>query len=590
MKRDLKINYDIIDDKVQKIKNYLTALEDMKNSYTNILNILENSESETIDELKKLVEKLKVDIKSCYGELKDLRSILTGYSRDMQAIIKPVNKKKMMRVSRNDIYWNLRSVKNAALYINGNNLLDKITRNYGLVGTNYSAIGNTEVEKAKKNYTTIQKIIKEEIPVYSRKINGKINELDRTYKKVITYENKDDEYKVKADKLYDKYTDSMELLIDTLESIDKFLGDVIDAIIDTLKDLVLGIVGLVFGLLKLEVSVYVAIFTAPFGVTPKWATETIDSTGEMVYSILNDPFILVEGLAQGASDTIEEKGIVYGVSYVGTNVAIDILLTKGAGKYSKLNKVSKGLENADDIADLSKVDDIDILKSSQKKIDDYVNEDLEKILSTEKKNLRLDDSVELQSHDEYITELRKKGEKNPENITGYNDGKKSYIDMGGPNPEETLIHEHVHQLSANDTNNMLKRGIATLDDSSNYKWKNKEVNEALTEYYTKNIMRKEYPVEPATAYVNNMKRIERMEEVFGKDIYKESYFQNKPELIIDKYENVIGKGKWEKISKAFDDSLDFENLTKRKRNKADKLANKLVDKFINKSTKKGWFW
>ncbi|MEN8906834.1 MAG: hypothetical protein ABF289_12825 [Clostridiales bacterium] len=189
--------------------------------------------------------------------------------------------------------------------------------------------------------------------------------------------------------------------------------------------------------------------------------------------------------------------------------------------------------------------------------------------------------------DEYFKDLQSESSDTYiKDTIGYNDGKTSHISNDAPNTEELMIHEHVHKLSSNDDDIILRRGISIRNKLVQEDFSDLQVNEALTAYFTKQIIGKKSPAKPTNIYLDNMERMERMEEIFGKELYKKGYFQNKPELIIDKYENVMGKGKWEKFSKVFDDSLDFENLTQNQRNKADRLANKLVDKFINKSTKR----
>ncbi|WP_298845031.1 hypothetical protein [Clostridium sp.] len=61
-------------------------------------------------------------------------------------------------------------------------------------------------------------------------------------------------------------------------------------------------------------------------------------------SVLKDPVILAEGMAQSASDTVEEKGIAYSTSYVLGGV----LLTKGLSKASSVSK-------AGEVVDVEKV-------------------------------------------------------------------------------------------------------------------------------------------------------------------------------------------------------------------------------------------
>ncbi|WP_298841476.1 hypothetical protein, partial [Clostridium sp.] len=58
-------------------------------------------------------------------------------------------------------------------------------------------------------------------------------------------------------------------------------------------------------------------------------------------SVLKDPVILAEGMAQSASDTVEEKGIAYSTSYVLGGV----LLTKGLSKARSVSKTGETANN-----------------------------------------------------------------------------------------------------------------------------------------------------------------------------------------------------------------------------------------------------
>ncbi len=200
----------------------------------------------------------------------------------------------------------------------------------------------------------------------------------------------------------------------------------------------------------------------------------------------------------------------------------------------------------------SKIEVNNDVVSAQKMIDKYCNSDLENVLSDEKKNVRLSDTVEFQQDEEFAKGLG--GKERAEGVNGYNDGKKSYVKSNGPHPKKTAIHEHNHQLSCNDAKDQFgyvteyRRGISING-------RNVQVNEALTELFTKKMMGTDYPTNPNVGYKDNMLRIEKMENGFGIDTLKTAYYQNKPDLLKAKYESVMGAGSWESFSKSFDDSL-----------------------------------
>ena len=191
------------------------------------------------------------------------------------------------------------------------------------------------------------------------------------------------------------------------------------------------------------------------------------------------------------------------------------------------------------------------IDKAQKIIDNYCNKTLINVLSKEKRNIRLNDTVVFQNDEEFANGLKSH---NGTGINGYNNGKKSYVKKSGPHPIKTAIHEHNHQLSCNDVKDNLGyttkyiRGV--IVDG-----KNRQINEALTEYFTKKMMGSEYPANSNVAYKYNLLLIEKMESGFGEHILQEAYYQNKPQLLKSKYEAVMGEGTWDKLSLAFDESL-----------------------------------
>lgn len=190
--------------------------------------------------------------------------------------------------------------------------------------------------------------------------------------------------------------------------------------------------------------------------------------------------------------------------------------------------------------------------NAQKIIDNYCKSSLTNILSESKQSIRLTDSVEFQDDEKFAMGLG--GYDRAAGVNGYNDGKKSYVKNSGPHPQKTAIHEHNHQLSCNDVRDKFgyiteyRRGISING-------RDRQVNEALTEYFTKKMMGAEYPANPNVGYKDNMLRVEKMESGFGEQVLKEAYYQNKPQLLKSRYEAIMGEGTWDTFSRAFDESL-----------------------------------
>ena len=332
MKRDLKINFSILEETIREIKKYRSALEEMERAASNMIGQLEKSTSKTVDELGKIYREFTAELKKCYTELEDLDIILSGYTHEMQAIIRPVNKGKFMRVDRNDIYFNKQAIIAACQEI-------KLLRlKYGMGLTSGWGFGRTEEEKAREeqNYRKLERIWQEVIPRYARKLDGQIDALNRIYNgKIIPFENKDDEYRAKADRLYGKYTNPWERIRTRSISEIKLRTDLLRGIAAAIIDLVKGVYGLGKGVVCYAASGAVLAVTYPFSQRPRWAEENIKETNGAVSGILKDPMLLVEAFSQQVTDAYEEEGAGYCIGYA----AGDFLGAKGLDKLAKLGKV-----------------------------------------------------------------------------------------------------------------------------------------------------------------------------------------------------------------------------------------------------------
>lgn len=303
LKRDLKINFSILDDIVAEIAKYKSALKEMKDATAKMMRLFEENKGETVTALKELYVGFTAEIEKCYTEVNDINSIFVSYIGEMEEII-----------------WTL-------------------------------------------------------IPSYGRKLDKLINDLNNIYKnKIIPFENKDDEFASKADVLYDKYTSFWERLGDWFSTGFDFVKDFVIGGLSAIKDLALGILGLAWGIVKLTVALEVMRVTDPFGMTPNWAKDTVEGTETTISTILKDPVIIVEALAQEVSDNFEEKGAAYCIGYLVVDFAIPDLLDKSG----KLSKLAKGKKVFDKI-DISHLDDGGI-KNLLTKADDAKLKELSKFV------------------------------------------------------------------------------------------------------------------------------------------------------------------------------------------------------------------
>lgn len=234
---------------------------------------------------------------------------------------------------------------------------------------------------------------------------------------------------------------------------------------------------------------------------------------------------------------------------------------------------------------------IDPLKSDVKKWNDYrdkVSDSLNgyckrkygNVINPVKLNKRLADTTVFES----ASTFKLRG-LNPR-VLGYNDASKSHVRVGSGHEKQTLVHENFHQLSANNN----RRGIIVSDIGTETR-RNVQANEAITELLTQRALGTSYGPD-YSAYSENRDAMRVLESALGEDVVAEAYFQNRPELISDKLDNVLGPGTWEDLSNAFDDCMsDIYHTANSGRVRRDNIINRYLmavtkpdqgeDKWIN---------
>ena len=344
--RELKINYGMLGDLISNIESYQSALSVMKQSVEKIWELLEESSGEAYEGLEERKETILGQISSCEGELTDLHDLLVGYSYDMQSVIAPVDGEQTMVVDRNDICFNMQSILSAC---------DRIAAmvynvNVPWLGTTYTAFAKEEVkEKETKYYNKLEEVQQKIQKKYQDSIAGYKDELVKLYEdKVIVYENTDDVYASKVSKdYYPKYTSLGEGILNVFEwlgdAVTGFVGGVIEGVIGVID----GIGEFLFGIGEFAVSECVVLVNKGMGSEPPdWALKNVKGMKEQVGAILDDPMLLVEGMAQGISDTYESEGIWYCAGYaVGTYAGTKGIAEAGKavkGKVEVKGKVGEG--------------------------------------------------------------------------------------------------------------------------------------------------------------------------------------------------------------------------------------------------------
>jgi len=336
LKRDIRINYSVLESISLNIKKYKNAIETIRQVLSFVNNKLEDeNQGEAIEVLKDNYTDLEGDLEGCKGELNDLYTIFDGYICEMQDIIRPVSSSNMMQVGRNDIWWNMKDIFRAC------DEVGHLKINVGM-GMSLPNLFQSDEDKAnaEKN-SRMMEDIGDDIKYCYNRLNEKKDDIQYIYdKKIIPYENKDDEYSNKAARLHIKYTNMWESTVEEGKDFGLTGINIGKGLVDLGADLLKGAYGLAKGAVVIVGAGAAMKSMMETGDAPDCLKKCITKTegyGKTASAVLKDPIILAEGMAQGASDTIEEKGIAYSTSYVLGGV----LLTKGISKASSGFKARK---------------------------------------------------------------------------------------------------------------------------------------------------------------------------------------------------------------------------------------------------------
>ena len=374
MKRELKLNFGELRLVQKRVTEFQDALADIDGAAAYFDDVLGKQESEAAAVLAEHHQEMAEEI--CYFQdiLEQLEALLGNYISDMESYIMPEDENRMMLVDRNDIWWNMKQI--------GSNLSSAKNVAHGVELVYYSGIDSTpspphiyegmspsaqsaawaryrkqleESRNRKKNYDRLENFCSGTAGNARSRLEEFYDSLEEIYKKhVIEFENTDDDYKRKAAEVYDACTSAGERIWDIGGKIAKLNNDITKGIDAAIYDFVSGIFGLAFTLLKVEAAVKIAAITVPFGITPQWVKDTgkeVMEGAQGIEQILRNPGRALASLGQQVTDTVEEEGITYALSYVAADVVIGILVDKGMGKL-------RGLDKTDDLAKLStKVDD-----------------------------------------------------------------------------------------------------------------------------------------------------------------------------------------------------------------------------------------
>lgn len=361
MKRDIRINFGVIDDVITNISDYYDALSDIDISLRNIKSILGENTGKSIDSLTSNYDELTEDIEDCKSELSEVKQLLSNYLNEMGSYIQPVYRSSIMQVDRNDVWANLHSIENSVM-----GLVQSIAHSRNNCAGSFT-FDEEKVKNERANYEIIEGI-NSDVNTTLNKLNSKIDELWNIYNnKIVPFENTDDAFKGKAKETYSKIAGFGDIVGDFFSNFGESAGDIFSGFVNSIFDLVKGVVSLIKGAICYLGSTVVVLVSQPFGDNPSWAKDAKDyfnNTNNLIGNILDDPMIILEGMVQEASDIIDQKGICYSTGYVAGMIA-------GTKGLDKIAKATKGLIINEKTPNIKVADEV--VNQASNKIDDFSN-------------------------------------------------------------------------------------------------------------------------------------------------------------------------------------------------------------------------
>ena len=346
MKRDIKINVDHLDGMTKKLAAYLGVAAKIRLASERYMEIMLDQES---DAYHNLAEEWRVMVVNraqlLQQNITDAYRLLERYISSMGYYIGPKDSSKMMRVDRNDIWWNLEQAK---WHLKD---LSDIHDDYYQSYANYKhyfweeilhseeewktikAIERREKEYRESNYDKMQEMkrkLSEDIEEHLKKVHWKLyNE------KIKPFENEDDAFADEADKFYDKiktFADGAQDVATAIVRVGKGAGDALLGTLDGIYTI------------GLACSPTVWIMNH-YGLLDEKTEQRVDNFTGGIEQLFTDPVNTLEAMGQSCMDTYDEEGLAYAVGNVGFEVVFELALAKGMGKV---------LDTMDDVTDAAK--------------------------------------------------------------------------------------------------------------------------------------------------------------------------------------------------------------------------------------------
>ena len=332
MKRDLKLNMEHLSGTVDSIQNYLDRTEQLETACTAFLEILKKQDSVSYNTLSEEWEK---DIIGYIGEIEErltqMKTMLEGYIENMESYIAPESRGAMMRVDRNDIWYNISQIGSGISKVfdiscdSGSSFPDYkhfFINWWSKEADAIRAEEEREKHRRERNYDKLASFRSNSVSSAFRLFGDEVDAIWDIYNNaIVPFENTDDDYSDEARFWYGMWATTGNELEDVGNGIKNLGRGLWDAAVDLVDGVFSLALYLVFG-----GFVFSGVVSLPDAVE-----ERCRGVDAGIQAILKDPLGVIEAMGQSMTDTYEEEGLAYAVGYISLDVIAEIAATKGAG-------------------------------------------------------------------------------------------------------------------------------------------------------------------------------------------------------------------------------------------------------------------
>jgi uncharacterized phage infection (PIP) family protein YhgE len=157
VKRDLQINYGVLDDIIGELHTYKNVLVKMNDSLDKVSTFIQTNKGKSVEAWDQNIDTSRDKIEKYETQINDLLSLFENYVQDTTAYISPISRNQMMRVDRNDIWANLKQIDKGM----ERNVLKALNRSYQTPSSFSSLLEDptdTEKEASESNRRNMERI------------------------------------------------------------------------------------------------------------------------------------------------------------------------------------------------------------------------------------------------------------------------------------------------------------------------------------------------------------------------------------------------------------------------------------------------